>query len=91
VREDKCRRIELFLKKISGRVGYATDVKCMGQTGRGTTPEVRAARRTQQRPPRSSSYVPGALRLLRAYGQLYDGKMRRSIAELVENIAAGRC
>jgi transcriptional regulator with XRE-family HTH domain len=34
--------------------------------------------------------VPGALRLLRAYGQLNDGKMRRSIVELVENIAAGR-
>ena len=34
--------------------------------------------------------VPGALRLLRAYGQLHDGKMRRSIVDLVENIAAGR-
>ena len=34
--------------------------------------------------------VPGALRLLRAYGQLNDGKMRRSILELVENIGAGR-
>jgi transcriptional regulator with XRE-family HTH domain len=34
--------------------------------------------------------VPGALRLLRAYGQLNDGKMRHSIVELVENIAAGR-
>jgi transcriptional regulator with XRE-family HTH domain len=34
--------------------------------------------------------VPGALRLLRAYGQLNDGKMRRSIVGLVENIAAGR-
>ena len=34
--------------------------------------------------------VPGALRLLRSYGQLNDGKMRRSIVELVENIAAGR-
>ena len=34
--------------------------------------------------------VSGALRLLRAYGQLDDGKMRRSIVELVENIAAGR-
>ena len=34
--------------------------------------------------------VPGALRLLRAYGQLNDGKMRRSIVELVENVAAGR-
>jgi transcriptional regulator with XRE-family HTH domain len=34
--------------------------------------------------------VPGALRLLRAYGQLNDGKMRRSIVDLVENISAGR-
>src|SRR3954464_13878929 len=34
--------------------------------------------------------VPGALRLLRAYGQLNDGKMRRSIVKLVEDIAAGR-
>lgn len=34
--------------------------------------------------------VPGALRLLRAYGQLNDGKMRRSLVEVVENIAAGR-
>jgi len=34
--------------------------------------------------------VPGALRLLRAYAQLNDGKMRRSIVELVENVAAGR-
>jgi transcriptional regulator with XRE-family HTH domain len=34
--------------------------------------------------------VPGALRLLRAYSQLNDGKMRRSIVELVENVAAGR-
>jgi transcriptional regulator with XRE-family HTH domain len=34
--------------------------------------------------------VPGALRLLRAYGQLNDGKMRRSIVGLVENIAAAR-
>src|SRR5215471_5642880 len=34
--------------------------------------------------------VAGALRLLRAYGQLTDSKMRRSIVETVENIAAGR-
>jgi transcriptional regulator with XRE-family HTH domain len=34
--------------------------------------------------------VPGALRLLRAYGQLNDGKLRRSIVDLVENVAAGR-
>src|SRR4029453_1889583 len=34
--------------------------------------------------------VPGALRLLRAYSQLNEGKMRRSIIELVEDIAAGR-
>jgi transcriptional regulator with XRE-family HTH domain len=34
--------------------------------------------------------VPGALRLLRAYGQLDDGRMRRSVVNLVENIAAGR-
>src|SRR5215216_707757 len=34
--------------------------------------------------------VPGALRLLRAYGQLNDGKMRRSIIDLVDNISAGR-
>jgi transcriptional regulator with XRE-family HTH domain len=34
--------------------------------------------------------VPGALRLLRAYGQLNDGKMRRSIVELVDDVAAGR-
>ncbi|SRR6266498_2324227 len=33
---------------------------------------------------------PGALPLLRAYGTLTDGKMRRSIIEVVENIAAGR-
>lgn len=34
--------------------------------------------------------VPGALRLLRAYALLNDGKMRRSIVDLVENISAGR-
>jgi transcriptional regulator with XRE-family HTH domain len=34
--------------------------------------------------------VPGALRLLRAFGQINDGKMRRSLVELTENIAAGR-
>jgi transcriptional regulator with XRE-family HTH domain len=34
--------------------------------------------------------VPGALRLLRAYGQLNDGEMRRSIVHLVENVAADR-
>jgi transcriptional regulator with XRE-family HTH domain len=34
--------------------------------------------------------VPAALKLLRSYGQLNDGKMRRSIVGLVENIAAGR-
>jgi transcriptional regulator with XRE-family HTH domain len=34
--------------------------------------------------------LPGALKLARAYAQLKDGKMRRSILELVENIAAGR-
>ena len=32
--------------------------------------------------------VPGALRLLRAYGQVNEGKVRRSIVELVEKIAA---
>jgi transcriptional regulator with XRE-family HTH domain len=31
--------------------------------------------------------VPGALRLLRAYGQLADGRMRRAILELVQTIA----
>ena len=34
--------------------------------------------------------VPGALRLLRAYGQLNNGKMRRSIVAMVDNIATGR-
>jgi transcriptional regulator with XRE-family HTH domain len=34
--------------------------------------------------------LPGALKLARAYAQLNDGKMRRSIVELVENIVAGR-
>jgi len=33
--------------------------------------------------------LPGALKLLCAYGQLNDGKMRRSVVALVENIAAG--
>src|SRR3954447_14281817 len=28
--------------------------------------------------------VPGALRVLRAYGQLMDGKMRRSVVQIVE-------
>ena len=30
---------------------------------------------------------PGALRLLRAYSKLTDGKMRRSIVALIENVA----
>ena len=34
--------------------------------------------------------VPGAVRLLRAFGKLMDGKMRRSIVQIVEDIAAGR-
>jgi transcriptional regulator with XRE-family HTH domain len=34
--------------------------------------------------------APGALRLLRAYGQLKDGRTRRSIVELVQNIAGAR-
>jgi transcriptional regulator with XRE-family HTH domain len=34
--------------------------------------------------------VPGALRLLRAYDRLNDGRTRRSIVDLVENIAGGR-
>jgi transcriptional regulator with XRE-family HTH domain len=34
--------------------------------------------------------TPGALKLLRAYSDLSDGKMRRSVAQLVEDIAAGR-
>jgi transcriptional regulator with XRE-family HTH domain len=34
--------------------------------------------------------VPGALRLLRAYGRLEDGRTRRSVLDLVENIAGGR-
>ena len=33
---------------------------------------------------------PGALKLLRAYGELTDGRMRRSILLLVEDVAAGR-
>jgi transcriptional regulator with XRE-family HTH domain len=33
---------------------------------------------------------PGALQLLRAYGKLTDGKMRRSIVQLVEDAAARR-
>lgn len=32
----------------------------------------------------------GALRLLRAYGRLNDGRMRSSIVQVVENIAADR-
>ena len=32
--------------------------------------------------------VPGALKLLRAYGQLNNGRMRRSIVNVVDNIAA---
>src|SRR5215831_11929733 len=34
--------------------------------------------------------VPGALRLMRAFAQLKDGKLRRSIVEAIENIVAGR-
>jgi hypothetical protein len=34
--------------------------------------------------------VPGALKLLRAYGRLNNGRMRRSIVDVVNNIAAGR-
>jgi transcriptional regulator with XRE-family HTH domain len=34
--------------------------------------------------------VPGALRLLRAYGQLKDGTTRRSVVDLVENLTGGR-
>jgi transcriptional regulator with XRE-family HTH domain len=34
--------------------------------------------------------VPGALHLLRAYGQLKDGAMRRCIVEFVEKIAGDR-
>jgi transcriptional regulator with XRE-family HTH domain len=34
--------------------------------------------------------VPGAVRLLRAYGTLTDGKMRRSLLQLVERAAARR-
>ena len=33
--------------------------------------------------------APGALRLLRAYGQINGGTMRRSIVDLVEKVAAG--
>jgi len=34
--------------------------------------------------------LPGALRLLLAYGRLDDGRMRRSIVQMVESIAADR-
>ena len=34
--------------------------------------------------------VPGAVRLLRAYGTLTDGKMRSSLVQLVERAAARR-
>ena len=34
--------------------------------------------------------VPGALKLLRAYGRLNNGRMRRSIVDMVDNIAGGR-
>ncbi len=33
---------------------------------------------------------PGALQLLRAYGKLKDGVMRRSIVDLIERVAAQR-
>jgi transcriptional regulator with XRE-family HTH domain len=32
--------------------------------------------------------VSGALRLLRAYGKLQDGEMRRSIVDMIERVAA---
>jgi transcriptional regulator with XRE-family HTH domain len=34
--------------------------------------------------------IAGAVKLLRAYSNLSDGKMRRSVVQLVESIAAGR-
>ena len=34
--------------------------------------------------------TPGALSILRAYGKLTDGKMRRCIVQMVEEIAARR-
>jgi transcriptional regulator with XRE-family HTH domain len=34
--------------------------------------------------------IPGALRLLRAYVRLKDGRTRRSVVDLVQNIAGGR-
>ena len=54
-----------------------------------TSPMERSERGTASSPLKLLT-VPGALRLLRAYAQLNDGKMRRSIVELVENVAAGR-
>jgi transcriptional regulator with XRE-family HTH domain len=33
--------------------------------------------------------VPGALRLLRAYGQLADSRMRRCVLEFVQHMASG--
>jgi transcriptional regulator with XRE-family HTH domain len=55
-----------------------------------TAPIERPGERGTSSSPLKLLTVPGALRLLRAYGQLNDGKMRRSVVELVENIAAGR-
>ena len=37
----------------------------------------------------AESVVPGALRLLRAYGQIRESMLRRTIVTFVEKIAAG--
>jgi transcriptional regulator with XRE-family HTH domain len=72
------------------RVAQVLDVPVAALLGVSDTTKIKSSKRGKDSSPLKLLTVSGALRLLRSYEGINDRKIRRSIVDLVENIATRR-
>jgi transcriptional regulator with XRE-family HTH domain len=72
------------------RVAQVLDVPVAALLGVSDTTKIKSSKRGKDSSPLKLLTVSGALRLLRSYERINDRKIRRSIIDLVENIATRR-
>jgi transcriptional regulator with XRE-family HTH domain len=69
------------------RIARVLDVPVATLLGVSDTTKIKSGKRGTDSSPLKLLTIPGALRLLRSYERINDGKIRRSIIDLVQNIA----
>jgi transcriptional regulator with XRE-family HTH domain len=70
------------------RIARVLDVPVATLLGVSDTTKIKSSKRGKDSSPLKLLTIPGALQLLRSYERINDGKIRRSIVDLVQNIAA---